>query len=59
MMRWTEDEDRILRREALAGSTATEIASIVARSEGAVRARAYALGILLRSAGVRRRSSVW
>lgn len=58
-MRWTEDEDRILQREALAGSTVAEIASLIGRSESAVRARAHALKILLRSVGVRRPSSVW
>ena len=58
-VRWTEDEDCTLRREALAGSTVIEIASLTGRSESAVGARAHALEILLRYAGVRRPSSVW
>ena len=41
--RWTDDEDAILRREALAGSTVAEIASAVGRTESAVRVRAYVL----------------
>ena len=41
--RWTDDEDAILRREALAGSTVAEIASAVGRAESAVRVRAYVL----------------
>jgi hypothetical protein len=55
--RWTDDDDAVLRREALAGSPVIDIASILERSESAVRTRAYVLRILLRAVGVRRRSS--
>jgi hypothetical protein len=55
--RWTDDEDAILRREALAGTTVIDIASMLERSESAVRTRAYTLRILLRAIGVRRRTS--
>jgi hypothetical protein len=51
--RWTDDEDAILRREALAGSTVAEIASAVGRAESAVRVRAYVLRVLLRPVGPR------
>jgi hypothetical protein len=57
--RWTDDEDAILRQEALAGSTVIDIATILKRSESAVRTRAYVLGILLRAVGIRRRGSTW
>ena len=57
--RWTDDEDAILRREALAGSTVAEIASAVGRTESAVRARAYVLRVLLRPVGIGRRGFVW
>jgi len=46
--RWiTEDED-ILRQAALAGTSVAEIASVVGRTESAIRARAYILRVLLR-----------
>ena len=51
--RWTDDEDAILRREALAGRTVAEIASAVGRTESAVRVRAYVLRVLLRPVGPR------
>lgn len=51
---WTAEEDEILHREALAGSSIAQIAGVVGRTESAVRARAYVLRILLRAG--RRRS---
>ena len=45
---WTPEEDAILRQEALAGQPVSEIARKVARTESAVRTRAYILRILLR-----------
>jgi DNA-directed RNA polymerase specialized sigma24 family protein len=57
--RWTSDEDEILRKEALAGSPVTEIASKIGRSESAVRTRAYTLRVPLRMVGMRRSVSAW
>jgi len=57
--RWTAEEDNVLRQAALAGNSVTEIASMLGRTEPAVRARAYFLKVLLRSVGIRRHSSVW
>jgi hypothetical protein len=45
---WTPEEDSILRKEALAGRTAREIASLVGRTEAAVRTRAYTIRVPLR-----------
>ena len=57
--RWTTEEDSILRQAALAGSSVAEIASKIGRTEAAVRTRAYAIKILLRAIGIRRRGSIW
>ena len=51
---WTNEEDSLLKREALAGSKVTEIGSKVGRTESAVRARAYVLRVLLRMPGLKR-----
>jgi hypothetical protein len=53
--RWTPEEDDILRQGALAGRTAFEIASLVGRTESAVRMRAYTLRVPLRQITTRPR----
>lgn len=45
---WTPNEDAVLRQEALAGRSPREIATLVGRTESAVRTRAYTLSVLLR-----------
>jgi hypothetical protein len=57
--RWTDEEDDVLRQEALAGSPVTEIAGKIGRSESAVRTRAYTLRVPLRIVGMRRSTSAW
>jgi hypothetical protein len=46
---WTAEEDELLRRESIEGSSIAEIAKKVGRTESALRARAYVLRILLTS----------
>jgi hypothetical protein len=57
--RWITEEEDILRQAALAGTSVAEIASVVGRTESAVRARAYILGCCYVPVGIRRRGSVW
>jgi DNA-directed RNA polymerase specialized sigma24 family protein len=57
--RWTAEEDDVLRQEALAGGSVSDIASKLGRSEAAVRTRAYTLRVPLRTVGIRRRESAW
>jgi hypothetical protein len=49
LKRWTAEEDELLRRESIEGSSIAEIAKQVGRTESALRARAYVLRILLTS----------
>ena len=51
---WTAEEDLILPQEALTGRTASEIASLIGRTEAAVRTRAYTLRVPLRQLQARR-----
>jgi hypothetical protein len=57
--RWTAEEDDVLRQEALAGGSVSDIASKLGRSDSAVRTRAYTLRVPLRTVGIRRRESAW
>ena len=47
---WTKDELKILRSRVKPGGNSKEIASIVDRTAGAVRQKAFALGLRFRPA---------
>jgi hypothetical protein len=57
---WTPEQDEVLRKGIIAGASLLAVSNKLGRTEAAVRARAYILGLSLRTTGRRRReSSKW
>ena len=57
---WTPEQDEALRKAIIAGASPLAVSQKLGRTEAAIKARAYILGLSLRTIGARRReSSKW